>query len=466
MITIRLSAYATIELGEISDILLQDLMSKFKLNNPEYAKQRNMGYQAINEPEHYLTYTIEHGLIRFWRGCSKRLRAIIEDHGYQVRYIDQRKSFDPVGLDFGKLRPFPEQMTAAKDMIKYQQGMVRGETGCGKTEIGLTAIILANQPSLIVVWNKDLLAQWQDRIIKYDILSKKDIGIIQGAKNKYGLITIAMIQSLYKRTEEWKGKFGTLLLDEAQRAPARTFSDGIIPFPAKYRWGLSADEGRRDGKEFLGYEVFGYQEWNDKPKKNKYSPLHIVEGRGQSLEPLIRIVGTGYEDEEYEQERIYTQLISRLVKDRERNDLIAYHLKKELQSGKQVILFTERVETAIWWSDLVSSWGFKAGPLIGGTKHADQTRSMIKQLQSGKARFTSTTSYGDVGLDVPSFDCGFGTCPTASNIKRMHQQVGRIVRPCEGKGEPIFYYFWDRYVEGLSRHKKNIEKKWNKIEVV
>ena len=91
---------------------------------------------------------------------------------------------------------------------------------------------------------------------------------------------------------------------------------------------------------------------------------------------------------------------------------------------------------------------------------------MIRQLKSGKARFCSTTSYGDVGLDVPSFDCGFGTCPSASNIKRLHQQVGRIVRPHEGKGDPIFYYFWDRFVEGLSKHKKAVERKWNNVEVL
>jgi superfamily II DNA or RNA helicase len=154
------------------------------------------------------------------------------------------------------------------------------------------------------------------------------------------------------------------------------------------------------------------------------------------------------------------------VHDQKRNALISYHLKKELEAGKQCILFTERVETAKLWSELVSSWGYMAGPLLGGTDNADETRSTIKLLQTGKCRFASTTSYADVGIDVPTLEAGFITCPTASNDKRIGQQVGRLIRPFEGKRTPIAYYFWDKHVEGISKHIKTIRKKWNNIEEI
>lgn len=470
LITLRLTAYVELDIKTISAEVLKLLRKEFKLKNLYYAKQRSMGYRAVGEPEYYETFFVnpETQKLYFWRGGVKRIRELLEANGYQVRFEDCRTKFDPIGLTLGSLQPFPEQHAAAMDLVRLQQGLLRGHTGSGKSETGLTAAILVDQPTLIIVWNKDLLKQWKDRILKYGILSEREIGIIQGPQNTFGKITIAMIQTLYTRIDEWKDRFGVVINDEVQRVPARTFLEGVLPFSAKYKWGLSADESRRDNKEFLAYETFGYQKYERKNTNPTYYPIAEIKGRGQSLEPMIKIIPTIYDDPKYEEEKqspsgAYSKLLNRLVKDKDRNDLIAYFLRQELEAGKQIILFTERVESAIWWAEQVCSWGYISGPLIGGTEYAQQTTDMLKKLQSGEASFCSTTSYADVGLDVPSLSCAFITCPTASNIKRMNQQVGRIVRPCDGKPQPIAYYFWDRYLSGTSKHKTNIEKRWENV---
>ena len=462
-IKVELGAYCSVKLEALPNEVLSKVKSAFKITNPAHAKIKAMGYPGFNEPKFYTLWHESEGKLHIWRGGGRRFKAILREYGIKVEWVDRRLKFDPVGLKFNELIPHPQQIEAAKAMIKYQQGVYIAPTGEGKTEIGLTAIIMVDQPALVVVWNKDLLAQWIERIVKYKILPEKEIGIIQGAKNKFGLITIAMIQSLYKRVDEWKDRFGVVYMDECQRTPARTFVDGLTPFPAKYKWGATADVERRDGKHFLAYECFGYQEWHEKFKIPRYKPIHIVKGLNQTLDPIIKLIATDYEDETYERERNFGELVNRMVLDKERNDLIAYHLKLVLRAGRQVLLFTERVDSALNWVGIVSSWGFMAGPLIGGFDKAEETKATLGLLRSERCRFAATTTYADVGLDVPSLDTAFLTCPSAGNIKRLNQQVGRIVRSHPKKGEPTAYYFWDKHVEGISKHKKIISRRWEKV---
>ena len=462
-VTVRMGAYLAIERSSLSEPARRQLKEALTYPNPAYAKTKNMGYPT-KEPKSFCLYEDDNGVIYLARGAARRVSKILKQHDYILNWKDERIRFKPIGLQWGKLEPFHEQWPAIEKLVSSAQGILRGETGSGKTETLLGAAIRADQPTLVIVWNKDLLKQWYDRIVhKYEILPADKVGLIQGPSNKYGPITLAMVQSLHKRVDQWTNRFGTVIMDECQRAPATTFLNSVQPFPAKHRWGASADERRKDGKEFLGYEVFGYDDWNlTRSGKAKPKPVYTIQG-GQSLDPQIIVIPTDYTDDDYEENRNHGQLINRLVKDEPRNKLIARDLKRSLEKGRQCILFTERVEAAQWWESVVSSWGFMAGSLIGGTENAEATSNSIRLLKEKKMRFAVTTTYAEAGLDVPSLDTAFVTCPTASNIKRMHQQVGRIVRPESEKQEPIAYYYWDRGLTGSSKHLKNIKRKWSKI---
>lgn len=465
-IEIRIDSHLSLALSSLSESAMKDIRVRFRHSNPAYAKAKSMGYAVIKEPQHFDTYEFDYknNRAKFWRGTAKRLRDVLESHGYKVKWNDQRLVLPKTGLTLGNLKMLDYQGPAVGDLLKYQQGLLRGNTGSGKTEMLLAAAVLSQQPTLIQVWNKGLLKQWIERIVKWGILPENEIGIIQGPKNKYGPITVGMTQTLHKRVAQWKDKFGCVILDECQRTPATTFTKSVIDSPAKFRWGGSADEKRRDGKEFLAFEVFGYQDYLEpEGKRIKFLPVAEVKGSGQSLDPKITIVPTEYADEEYENDRNYGQLINRLVWDKVRNAIIKKYLKLCLKRGRQIILFTERVEAAEFWVDYVSSLGYVAGPLIGGVENQAATEATLQSLRKGECRFAATTTYADVGLDVPSLDCAFVTCPTANNIKRLHQQVGRVVRPYEGKEEPEVYYFWDYNVAGISKGIKAIRKKWKKV---
>lgn len=467
-IEIQIGSHLSLPLTALSESALNEIKRQFRHKNPAHQKMVRMGYAAMNEPKHYDTYRIfvPANKVVLWRGTAKRLKKILESFGYQVIWRDHRLVLPPTGLSLGNLKLLDDQVGAVDGLLKNQQGLLRGNTGSGKTEMLLAAAVMCQQPTIVQVWNKGLLKQWKERIVKWKILPEHKIGIIQGGTKKIGPITIAMVQTLNKNVDAYRDKFGCVILDECQRTPATTFTKSVIEFPAKYRWGATADEVRKDRKEFLAYEVFGYQKWEEKGQSIRYCPIAEVAGQGQSLDPQIFVIETRYLDEQYEQDRNYGQLINRLVDNKARNELIASNLKRMLKKGRQIILFTERVEAAKYWVHLVSEMGFVAGPLIGGTENQEETEATLRELRTGHVRFAATTTYADVGLDVPSLDCAFVTCPTAGNIKRLHQQIGRVVRPLEGKEEPMAFYFWDKHVGGISKGIRNIKKKWKKVMII
>lgn len=464
-IEIRIGSHLSLALSSLSESAKQEIRRAFRHSNPAHAKAVRMGFAGMNEPKFYETYRFDvtNNRVILWRGTAKRLKTILEAHGYSVIWRDQRLRLPPTGLTLGNLKLLPEQEPAVQGLLEFQQGLLRGNTGSGKTEMLLAAAVMSQQPTIVQVWNKGLLQQWVERIVKWKILPEHKIGIIQGSKRKVGPITVAMVQTLNKHVNEYRDKFGAVILDECQRSPATTFTKSVIGFPAKYRWGGTADEERRDKKEFLAYEVFGYQNWEERTSSIRYQPIAEVQGRGQSMDPTVFIVPTRYEDLQYEDDRNYGQLINRLVADKARNKLIAQILEQALRKGRQIILFTERVETAKYWVDYVSALGYTAGPLIGGQENQEETEATLSEMRKGRCQFAATTTYADVGLDVPSLDCAFVTCPTAGNIKRLRQQIGRIVRPLEGKRDPMAYYFWDRHVGGISKGIKNIKRQWTKV---
>lgn len=463
-VVVRIDHELSFDLRSVSAEALYEIKTQFRYKNPAFQKARSMGYAPVNEPRFYDVFEENRRemKMKLWRGTAKRLKEILTEHGHKVFWQDKRLVLPETGLDLGTLKLFEYQEPAAQALIDDNQGVLRGHTGSGKTETLLAAAVMSQQPTLVEVWNKDLLKQWVERIVKYGILKEHQIGIIQGPKTKIGPITIGMIQTLHKRVDKVRDKFGCVIVDECQRTPATTFVKSVTPFPAKYRWGGSADEKRKDGKHFLLYEAIGYQEWSIRGDKVSFDPVYEIEGQGQSLTPTLIIVPTEYADEEYEENRNYGQLLNRLVADEKRNKVIAKLLRKQLEKGRQVILFTERVDSAVYWAHVVSSWGHEATPLIGGAEHAAETSAGLQRLRSGQCRFAATTTYADVGLDVPSLDTAFLTCPGTKNLKRMNQQIGRIVRPMDGKPEPVAFYFWDREVSGISKGIKSLKAKWTK----
>src|SRR6185295_10926648 len=131
---------------------------------------------------------------------------------------------------------------------RYEQCLIRSPTGSGKTSALIAAIAKIGLPALVIMWDSGLLEQWQERIEKELGIPPEEQGLIRGGECRLRGITLAMQQTLNNyKPKQWDKilpVFGFVACDEVQRYAAKTFTEQVDRFPARYRVGLSADERR------------------------------------------------------------------------------------------------------------------------------------------------------------------------------------------------------------------------------
>ena len=240
-----------------------------RIGIPNEVLDKKTGEYKITEPEEYFSYEIKKSRIYFSRGTLKKVRKILRMFGHTHKIKDNRVEGDDVTFD-SKTKLRQEQVPAVDDAKEKQQGIVRGPCSSGKSVIGLEIIAQLKKVGMVVVWNKDHQKQWIEEAQRSDLLNldPKDIGGVGGrfAKRKLGKLNVCMQQSLWNESHRdfFFPHCGVLVADEVQRYAANTFNSVINDSPAKFRIGLSANEKRKDGKEFLIYDAFG-------------KPIHVIE---------------------------------------------------------------------------------------------------------------------------------------------------------------------------------------------
>jgi superfamily II DNA or RNA helicase len=218
----------------------QIIKQRLTLDNPKFLEAKRMGrYTRGIDPRLYFYEEFEDSLT-CPRGAATQIYKICHDQGECIEFIDERRTLDPVDLRFhGELTPL--QLPAVEDCLKRDFGLLESPTGSGKTIMAAYMIAKRKQPALIVVHTKELLNQWIDRIEQFLNIPKSEIGVIGSGKFKIGdKITVAMIQTLYKRVSEVVDHIGHVVVDECHRCPARTFTDALTVFSAKFMtWHVS-----------------------------------------------------------------------------------------------------------------------------------------------------------------------------------------------------------------------------------
>ena len=321
---------------------------------------------------------------------------------------------------------------------------------CGKTILLLKAIEAMRQRALVVVWNKSpLMDQWVDHVREHFGF---DPGVIGGGqRDRIAPITIGMQQTLYRRPEKYLKEFGAIVVDETHRVGASTWTHVVNLFPARYRVGVSADEKRRDRKDFLVYDTMGgviHEIFNE----------DLVDA-GVAMPVRVRIVPTGFShrygtsvlmaDGTVVKNRNYTELISDMTKDEPRNRLILQDVLAEMAAGRRGLLLTDRVLAVEFWLRELRARGIAASAMVGGTQNRGETdRARTGMLQGEVQMIVGTTSLCREALDIPCLDRMFITSPVG-DTKKLVQMVGRLKRVFDGKtGAECIYYLDERIFSG------------------
>jgi superfamily II DNA or RNA helicase len=446
--------------------VIQELKDSFRHENPEWLKKKRMNLPTYGEPRTYVTWKDEGGgVLSFPRGGFARVRTVLEMANVECSFKDKRTT----GVSFGSLVTGKEPKEIPKHLYtlythqeealaaahKTQNCVVRAPTGSGKTTVGFALASAIQLPTLVIVWAGALFTQWQKRAVTELGYKPSQVGVVRGGKFKLKPLTIAMQQSIAKvferggdEAEELRAFPGAVICDEVQRFAAPTLFAAVDPFPAKYRIGISADETRKDRKEFLIYDLFG-QVAADIPRSRLVKEGHV-------LDVEIRVVPTKFDS------RIrgdFNALLEEMINDEARNHLVEVIVEGETKRSEQVVALTHRREHAIAMDASFARMGLKSGIMLGGVA-GDATRfeEANQGLLSGDYRTAAATiqAFG-TGIDIPRLAIGIVTTPLAANRQLFGQVRGRFCR--KGKESARLYYLWDRAYYGL-RHLENLVR-WN-----
>lgn len=411
----------------------QIIKQKLTLNNPKFAEAERMGrYTRGIEPRLYF-FEEDQSTLTCPRGAAVQLYKICREQGEDIEFIDARQTLKPIEFTFtGELTPL--QVPAVKSCLKRDFGLLESPTGSGKTTMALYMIAVRKQPALIVVHTKELLNQWIDRIGQFLNIPKSEVGIIGAGKFKIGdKITVAMIQTLYKKAAKVAHLIGNVIVDECHRCPSRTFTEALTTFNSRFMTGLTATIWRRDK---LSNVIF----WHVGDVTGRIDKLNLL-ASGNLCDAQVRWIETGFNTLTDTSEN-YSQVLSELTEDYQRNRLICDTVTKHEEPGIRLILSDRKEHCQTLHDTLLKENGIKAEILTGAASQKDRER-IIQDLKHGRCQHLIATGQliGE-GFDLPGISTMFLTTPVKFS-GRLIQYIGRALRPAPNKKKAVIFDFVD-----------------------
>lgn len=441
----RLTVSADCHFADIDLQLEQQLKDRLTIDNPKYIAARRYGRWIGKKlkPKLYYYEQSPDGL-RFPRGFANQAIDMCRETGVEPEIVDERRRLPNHDFSFlAKLRPYQEQAVAA--ICTRSFGVLEAGTGSGKTVMALAAICRRRQPTIVVVHTKELLYQWRDRIAEFIGI---EAGLIGDGKFEVKPLTVAIVNSARKRTEELVPNFGHLIVDECHRVPATLFTDVVSHFDSYFLLGLSATAFRSDeGMTRLIYYFMGDRIHSVDPMQLKVT--------GAVLKPKIIRSTTDFN---YGYRGDYQALITALTRHEGRNRQIAADIIDWVRSDPEstALVVSDRVSHCRVFVELLQRHDISV-ELLTGQIPPDRRNQIVAEVQSGAVQvLVATLQLISEGFDCSGLSSLFLTTPITFE-GRLVQVIGRILRPAENK-VPVVYDYVDDQVAALRRSAKARQK--------
>jgi len=441
MLTVELGDQVSLS-GEIKEPVLTDLHQRLIIENPIWTEKNRRGYWTGDTSRSLTFIGNEGGIWKMPRGFINKLIEILLSHEcfFVVDNVTKLRVLPQVEFEFnGEL--WEHQKKASTAILYDLFGVASLPTGSGKTALALYCIAKRRQPTLVVVHTKELLYQWRDEAKQFLKLKDDDIGLIGDGKKKVGKkLTIAIINSLRKMAPEVKDKVGFLIVDECHHVPSSTFIDAVSEFDCKFMLGLSATPKRKDGLTDLIYLYLGDLVYD--------ADTQELQEKGVIMQPKVRTRNTSF-DYPYNDDRDYQPMITALVNDSERNNLITQDVYNvSLSNSGVALVVSDRKDHCAELARLIEQKGFRVSLLTSVTAKGKR-KKIVDDADAGNIDvLVSTSSLIGEGFNCKILSSLFLTTPIKSSTK-LEQIVGRIRRTAEGKEPPVVYDYVD--INGVLR---------------
>ncbi|MEO6667875.1 MAG: DEAD/DEAH box helicase family protein [Ferruginibacter sp.] len=427
------------------------LRDNLNITNTEYIIKKKLGKSTFGIESYFKMLEEKDGLVLLPKGFVGKLLRFFNEQKIPYSLIDERKKLSEVNFSF-KTSLYEFQQEVLDIAKKKEMGIIVAPPGSGKTIMGLGIVASKKQPTLIIVHRKQLFDQWIERIQSFLGIAEPFIGKITQGKQRIGThITVAMMQSLVsiELSNELFSSFGTIIIDECHHVPAKTFRQVIRRFNSFYLYGLTATPVRKNNDEKLIFIHIGDVIHEVKyPMKNASSPnkVSII-----IRETDLRIPFDSRTDKT---ETLYQILIH----DSERNRLIIDDIKTEANTGKKVLVLTERkahIETLYQY--LKNSHEVL---IISGEDSESVRKSKFNQIKEGHFQILiSTGQFLGEGADIDNLECLILAYPFAFEGKLI-QYMGRVQRT---EITPVIYDYRDIYIDYLENQFRKRNQYYKKL---
>jgi superfamily II DNA or RNA helicase len=440
---LKVTINRSLRLNRVPPTLLEMLVERFQMVNPKWLENHRMGRwnRGTKKTLRFYRRLGKNGII-LPRGYTRQLILLLKRQNLAYCIDDQRRLMPAVNFSFkGKLKPF--QYIAADEMLKKDFGTLSAPTGSGKTIVGLFLIAQRRQPTVVVVHTKDLAFQWIQRIEKFLGIPADEVGLIGAGKKRIGdRITVALVQSLYRRTDQVAPLTGHLVVDECHRAPSRTFTEAVTAFDCRHMLGLSATPWRRDKLSKLIFWYLG-------DVHHEVDRVQLEE-KGHILKADVVIRLTDFEPY-FDPVNDYSRMLSELTADDARNRLIASDVTKEVRTGRGVCLVLSDRKKHCETLQGILHYKFNLdAELLTGDLSDDARKVVLRRLNKGLVNvLIATGQLVGEGFDCPKLSTLFMATPIRFS-GRVMQYIGRILRPAKGKSRARVYDYVDERVAPLA----------------
>ena len=229
---------------------IQHIVSKYTFDNPDYLiavkhqrstwnLERSMAlYEFAEEGKHvYLPI-----------GCLKYLTA-----KFNPQLCDHRIE-QAVQCNF-TLDLLPYQERVITQCSQHTEGLVVAPSRSDKFVCAIALAARLQQRTLILVNRKNLIQPWREQI---ELCTREQVSLLGRDKtdNAKNLFTVAMLQTLDQNNVE-DLNYGLVLVDECHNLPAQQAYQVLSRINAKYKFGFSATEQRKDARGFMVHAAVG-----------------------------------------------------------------------------------------------------------------------------------------------------------------------------------------------------------------
>ena len=314
--------------------------------------------------------------------------------------------------------------------------LVVSATGSGKTATFCYIAHRAKQagsPVLILVHRRELITQTSATLKRFGVAH----GIIQPGvtADPAQLVQLAMVQTISRRVASIRSP-RLIIVDESHHAVSNTYRAIITAFPSAGVIGFTATPLRLDGRglgDYFSEIIHGPSvEWlmqNGHLIRPKYyaPPSQVV------LKGIKKRMGDYASD----------ALAAAMDKPTITGDAVKHYQK--ICPESRAVVFCCNVNHAQHVAESFASAGIPSG-LIHGAMKTEDRKAVVDNLTTGSIRVMTSVDVVSEGFDLPSAEAAILLRPTTS-LGLFLQQIGRILRPAEGKTA----YVLD-HVGNLMRH--------------